>query len=168
MVLPLAPAEPMALVLMPPLAVICLWVAWSDLKFMKIPNAAVLALGAVYLLLGPLVMPLSLWAWGWALGLVVLAAGLLSNAGGLIGAGDAKCAAAMAPFFAGADPRIVIFLLAGCLLAALAAHRLMGEVPAFRRATEDWSSWQAHDFPMGLALAGAMLFYFGQGLPIWA
>lgn len=159
MVLSLAP-QSAALYLLPAITAISLWVAWSDLKFMKIPNAAVLVLAGVYLFVGFLLLPIDLWAWGWILGLLVLVVGMMLNVAGLVGAGDAKFSAAMAPFFVGGDPRIVLMLLAGCLLAAFVAHRLLGTVPAYRRATADWASWHASDFPMGLALAGTILFYF--------
>ena len=39
-------------------APICLWVAWSDLRSMKIPNKAVIALVCVYLAVGIAVLPL--------------------------------------------------------------------------------------------------------------
>ncbi len=38
---------------LPPVAAIGLWVAWSDMKFMKIPNTAVIALALAYLVIGP-------------------------------------------------------------------------------------------------------------------
>lgn len=138
---------------------VAVWVSWSDMKFMRIPNKAVMALAGVWLVAGPLIVPLPVWGWGWALGAMVLGAGFLISAAGLVGAGDAKFAAAMAPFFAGADPRLVLALFAACLLGAFAGHRLMGRVPAFRQATADWESWQRRDFPMGLALAGTLIFY---------
>ncbi|MEY4984379.1 MAG: hypothetical protein RIR62_2645 [Pseudomonadota bacterium] len=145
-----------------------LWVAWSDLKFMKIPNMAVLATMAAYLVVGPVALPLDLWLWGWALGLVVLVAGFLANAAGLVGAGDAKFAAAMAPFFVGSDVRFVFVLFAATLLGAFAAHRGLGRLSAFRSATTAWESWQSRDFPMGLALAGTLIFYFLLALLISA
>lgn len=138
---------------------VAIWVAWSDMKFMKIPNKAVMALAAVWLVAGPLVVPWQVWGWGWALGAMALGVGFLLSAAGLVGAGDAKFAAAMAPFFAGADPRLVVALFAACLLGAFVGHRAMGRVPAFRSATADWESWQRRDFPMGLALAGTLIFY---------
>ena len=145
-----------------------LWVAWSDMKFMKIPNKAVLATMAAYLVIGPLALPLNLWLWGWALGAIVLVIGFLANAAGLVGAGDAKFAAAMAPFFVGGDVRFVFVLFAATLLGAFAAHRGLGRIPAFRAATTDWESWNVRDFPMGLALAGTMIFYFLLALLISA
>jgi prepilin peptidase CpaA len=156
----MAEVAPATLMWFLPLSVpIAVWVAWSDMKFMKIPNNAVLALGAVWVVAGPLVVPLSVWAWGLGLGAVVLVIGFLLTAGGLVGAGDSKFAAAMAPFFVAADPALVMALFAACLLGAFAAHRGMGRLPAFRAATADWESWRRRDFPMGLALAGTLIFY---------
>lgn len=148
-----------ALALLPFAIAIGIWVSWSDMKFMKIPNKAVMALAAVWLVVGFLAVPLQLWLWGWVLGAVVLAIGFLVNALGLVGAGDAKFAAAMAPLFIRAEWQIVLPLFAICLLGAFAAHRLARLVPAIRSATADWASWTHRDFPMGLALSATLIFY---------
>jgi prepilin peptidase CpaA len=153
-----------ALAFLIPALPIGIWVAWSDMKTMKIPNKAVMALGAAFLIVGlGLVLTglLSFTAFLWALGLglIVLVAGFLGNAAGLFGAGDAKFAAVMAPFFIGADARFVMGLFAACLLGAFASHRLAARIPPFRAATADWASWTNKDFPMGLALAGTLIFY---------
>jgi prepilin peptidase CpaA len=147
-----------ALVFLPFACAIGLWVAWSDMRAMRIPNLAVLALGAVWLVLGPLFLPLPLWLLGWGLAGGVLAAGFGLSLAGVLGAGDAKFAAAMAPFFAGSSLRADMGLIAGCLLGAFAAHRLM-RATAFRRAVPDWASWTHPRFPMGLALAGLLIFH---------
>ena len=148
-----------ALTFLPFAVAVGIWVSWSDMRFMKIPNKAVLALLAVWLVVGLLVVPFHTWAWGWALAAIVLAAGFIGNAAGLLGAGDAKFATAMAPFFALSDPRLVLILLAACLLGAFASHRLLRLVPQFRAAAPDWQSWTHADFPMGLALSGMLIFY---------
>ncbi len=153
-----------AVLLLIPALPIGIWVAWSDMKSMKIPNKAVLALLAGFVLAGLALVLLQLlppmaFLWALALGAFVLVAGFLGNAAGLFGAGDAKFAAAMAPFFVGADLRFVLGLFAACLLAAFASHRLAGRIPAFRMATADWQSWTHKDFPMGLALSGTLIFY---------
>jgi prepilin peptidase CpaA len=145
-------------VFLPFAAAIGLWVAWSDMAAMKIPNQAVLALWLVWLVPGVFLVPLGLWAWGWALALGVLVLGFVLNAAGLMGAGDAKFASAMAPFFVGTDLRIVLGLMAACLLGAFTAHRLARLVPAIRSAAPGWTSWTHDDFPMGLALAGMLIF----------
>lgn len=134
-----------------------IWVSWSDMKFMKIPNKAVLALAAVWLVVGIFVMPIDLWLWGWGLGAAVLVVGFFATIAGLIGAGDAKFAAAMAPFFVTADPRLVMALFAACLLGAFVSHRALRLVAPFRAATADWASWTNKDFPMGLALSGMLI-----------
>jgi prepilin peptidase CpaA len=138
---------------------IAIWVAWSDMKFMKIPNKAVLALLAVYLVVGLIVFPLKLYGWGWALAAIILLLGFISTSAGLMGAGDAKFAAAMAPFFATADLRMVFALFAACLIGAFSSHRAMKFLPPYRAAAADWESWTNKDFPMGLALAGTLIFY---------
>lgn len=148
-----------ALTFLPFVIPIAVWVAWSDMKFMKIPNKAVLALAAVFAVVGLLALPLPVWGWGLALMGIVLVAGFVVATLGLVGAGDAKFAAAMAPFFVGADLRFVLALFAACLLGAFASHRGMKQVSAFRSATADWESWTRRDFPMGLALSGTLIFY---------
>ena len=145
-----------------------IWVSWSDMKFMKIPNMAVIALALVYLVVGPIALPLHDWLWGWAIGAVVLLIGFLVSTAGLIGAGDAKFGAAMAPFFVNSDIRVVLAMLSACLLAAFAAHRALRAVPAIRRAAPDWQSWTNRDFPMGLALSGLLIFHFAAALLIAA
>ncbi len=153
-----------ALILLPFAAAIGIWVAWSDMKYMKIPNQAVLALLAIWLVVGLFVMPLQSWAWGLALAAGVLVVGFVASSAGLVGAGDAKFASAMAPFFVHADYRAILGLYAACLLGAFAAHRLARLIPPLRRATTEWASWTHKDFPMGLALAGTLIFYLSAKL----
>lgn len=150
-----------ALWFLPFVAPICLYVAWSDMKYMKIFNKSVMALLVVFVLIGPLALPLDAYAWRYAHLVVVLAMGFILSAAGLAGAGDSKFAAAMAPFIAREDTMIVLTLFAAVLLAAFAAHRIGARIPALRRATPDWISWSAPNkkFPMGLALGGTLMFY---------
>ena len=148
-----------ALSFLPFALAIGIWVSWSDMRYMKIPNKAVLALGTVWLVIGPMVVPFETWLWGWALAASVLTGGFIANAAGLLGAGDAKFAAAMAPFFALSNLRFDLGLLAACLLGAFASHRLLRRVPQFRAAAPEWASWTHEDFPMGLALSGMLIFY---------
>lgn len=136
-----------------------IWVAWSDMKSMKIPNKAVIALALAFVVIGIVILPFKAFLWALVLGLIVLVLGFVGNAAGLFGAGDAKFAAAMAPFFIGADLRQVLGLYAACLLGAFVSHRIAGRIPAFRAAAADWASWTHKDFPMGLALSGTLIFY---------
>lgn len=153
-----------AIALLPFALVIGVWVAWSDMKTMKIPNKAVMALLAVWAVPGLICVGLTGlaimdWLWGWALAGIVLAIGFVANMVRAVGAGDAKFAAAMAPFFVGADLRFALALFAACLLGAFVAHRGMRMVGPFRRLTPDWESWTNKDFPMGLALSGTLVFH---------
>ena len=77
---------------------ISIWVAWNDMKFMKIPNKAVLSLMVVFVIIGLIALPLAEMPWRLLQFVVVLAIGFGLNMIGSIGAGDAKFAAAMAPF----------------------------------------------------------------------
>lgn len=148
-----------ALALLPFACAIAIWVSWSDMKFMKIPNQASYAILLVWLVVGIFVVPFQTWAWGWALGFAVLVFTFILNAAGAIGAGDAKFAAAMAPMFIYADIRLLCGIYAACSLGALGAHRLLKHVPPFRAATPDWKSWTHTGFPFGTALSGTLIFY---------
>jgi len=159
----------LCLVFLPFTLIIGIWVAISDMRAMKIPNRAVLGLVAVWVLVG-LGMVVSLsqglpgltltdWGIGTAIGIAVLVVLFLANMLNLMGAGDSKFGAAMAPFFLHADLRLWTGLLAASLLAAFVVHRVLRAIPAVRRATPDWASWTHHKFPMGLALAGMLNFY---------
>lgn len=144
--------------------VIGVWVAWSDMKFMKIPNTSVMALWLVWAVVGgglvlAGILPWQSWAWGFALAAGILALGFVLNAAGALGAGDAKFASAMAPFFVHADLAKVFIFFASCLLGAFAVHRFARALPFVRNATSDWVSWTEKKFPMGLALAGTLILY---------
>ena len=167
--MPLTMMPILCLVFLPFTLVIGTWVAWSDMRAMKIPNKAVLSLIAVWVLVGlGMVVALAAgypgltltdWGIGTGIGLATLVALFLANMAGMMGAGDSKFGAAMAPFFVYADLRLVAGLLAACLLGAFAAHRILRAIPAVRAASPDWASWTHHKFPMGLALAGMLNFY---------
>lgn len=140
---------------------ICLFVAWSDMKYMRIPNASVLTLLGAFALVGLLALPAEEYAWRWLHLAAVLGIGFVVASAGLVGAGDAKFAAAMAPFVAMQDGLLVLVLFSAILLGAFATHRLARMVPPIRRMTPDWESWtRKRDFPMGLALSGTLIFYF--------
>ncbi|WP_424973670.1 A24 family peptidase [Dinoroseobacter sp. S124A] len=144
---------------------ICLFIAWSDMKFMRIPNWTVLTLLAVFACAGPFLMPLAEYGWRWVHGLVILGIGFVVSSLRMVGAGDAKFAAAMAPFVALQDAALVLVLFSAVLLAAFATHRAARRVPALRSLTPDWESWtRDRDFPMGLALSGTLMLYLAMPL----
>ncbi|AHM04243.1 Type IV prepilin peptidase TadV/CpaA [Roseibacterium elongatum DSM 19469] len=149
-----------------PLALpICIWVALSDLREMRIPNVAVLSLTAVFLGAGLIVLPMDAYLMRLAQLGIVLVAGFIITSLGLAGAGDSKFAAAMAPFIAPGDYLFFLMLFSLVLIGSWVTHRGAGRVPAVRRATADWASWDRGKlFPMGVALAGALVIYLALGL----
>ncbi|MBV6635369.1 MAG: prepilin peptidase, partial [Mameliella sp.] len=120
---------------------ICVYICYTDMKGMRIPNHAVVALFLVYLFVGVVALPLDVYFWRYLHLVVVLVAGIALNAGGAMGAGDAKFAAAAAPFIHIGDLRFLMALFAANLLAAFVAHRLAKRTPLHRLAPH-WHSWE--------------------------
>jgi prepilin peptidase CpaA len=142
---------------------VCLWVAWTDLTKMKIKNEASLALLAIFIVAGLALIPLEFWIWRWLNAAVVFAIGyaLWALKAGW-GAGDVKFGAAMAPFVAQSIPdiQLALMLLAGTMLLTLALHRLFRSIPAVRRATPGWESWnRTLHVPVGVSLAATLSLY---------
>ncbi|MGR3838698.1 MAG: prepilin peptidase [Cognatishimia sp.] len=143
---------------------ICFYVAYTDMKSMKITNQAVLALFGVFAFIGLIALPFEDYLWRYVHVIVALLAGMALNAVNAMGAGDAKFIAAAAPFVALADIPEILVLFAGVLLVAFCAHRLVKRSP-LRQLAPDWESWHlSRDFPMGLALGPTLVAYLGMSL----
>jgi prepilin peptidase CpaA len=135
------------------------YVAWSDMKAMKIPNVAVYALVGAFVILGALTLPFDDYLWRYSHLAVILLIGIMLNAAGLMGAGDAKFAAAAAPFIAFSDGKAMIVIYIGCFLGCYALHRIAKFSPIHKLAP-DWQSWDAGKrFPMGFALGTTLVVY---------
>lgn len=148
-----------ALVFLPFAVPISLWVVWSDLSRMKIPNKAVMALTVVFAVVGLFVFPLEEYLWRWVHLVVVLVIGFVMNISRMMGAGDAKFAAAMAPFVALSDAYLVLTLLAVLIVFGFALHRFARRIPSLTGATPNWESWSRKDYPMGLSLGATLIAY---------
>lgn len=148
-----------AMAFLPLVTAIGLWVTWSDLKYMKIPNKAVLALLAVFVVIGPFVLPLNFFLWQLTHFVIILGVGFGLNMAGMIGAGDAKFAASMAPFIALIDGASFILMMSGVMLVGFGIHRAARTIGPLRRAAPDWVSWESGKFPMGMALGPSLIFY---------
>ncbi|MDA5094017.1 prepilin peptidase [Aliiroseovarius sp. KMU-50] len=153
-----------ALWFLPFVTPICIWAAMSDLSRMKIPNKSVVALTLVFAVVGLVALPLAEYPWRYLHLVVILAAGFLFNLAGALGAGDAKFAAAMAPFIALQDIITYVMLFSASLLIGFALHRIARAIPAIRNATPNWSSWERRDFPMGLCLGTSLILYLLTGV----
>lgn len=130
------------------------WAAWSDLRDMKIRNRMNLALFAVFLVSGLLLLPLGDYLTRLGIAAAALVVGFVLNAIGKLGGGDAKFIAAFIPFIDPGRFSAFLMVLAMCLLAAVVVHRVAKRIPAITRATPHWVSWTRKSyFPMGLGLA---------------
>ena len=140
---------------------ICLYVAFTDLRAMRITNQAVVTLALVFAVVGVFVFPFPDYVWALAQLLIVLVVGIVLNAAGVMGAGDAKFIAAAAPYVAIGDLSLLLPLFAAVLLAAYGAHRVAKYTP-LRRLAPDWDSWEkGKKFPMGFALGPTLAVYLG-------
>lgn len=147
-------------ILLPPAIIIGIWVAWSDMKFMRIPNTACLALFVSFMALGFLIFDLGEYGIRIAQGFVVLIAGFFATSIGLVGGGDSKYAAALAPFVALSDIFPFIFIVGIISFISIALHKLVGITPGLKGYIKDWDSWNAHGmFPFGITLAGSLVVY---------
>ncbi|WP_208352685.1 prepilin peptidase [Pseudaestuariivita rosea] len=160
-----------ALWFLPFVAPIAFYIAWTDLSRMKIPNHAVITLFVVYAIIGPIALPLSTYLWGFLAVIIVLVLGILFNAAGVLGAGDAKYLAAAAPLFSFPDMIIVVQIFCAALLGAWTTHRLV-KYSLLRKLANNWESWNTGSkFPMGFTISATLVIYlalalrFGAELP---
>lgn len=148
-----------AMLFLPLVVPIALWAVWSDLSRMKIPNKAVMALIIVFAVVGLVAFELQDYLWRWVHLAVVLVIGFVMNLGRMLGAGDAKFAAAMAPLVALPDAFLVLTILAVMTVAGFVLHRVARSIGWVRAATPDWESWTRRDYPMGLSLGATLIIY---------
>lgn len=142
---------------------LCLYTAYTDMATMRITNPTVLALAAVFVLIGPVALPFETYLWHLLAMVIALVVGIFLNAAHVMGAGDAKFIAAATPFVALGDLRLMMALFAATLVAAALTHRAAMYTPV-RRLAPHWASWSAgKKFPMGLALGMALAFYLALG-----
>lgn len=150
-----------AWIFLPFVVPICIWVAYSDLSRMKIPNKAVIALAAGFVISALFAFEMNDYLLRIAQGGAMLVVGFVVASLRLMGAGDAKFIAAMAPFVALADAGRFLILLAICILLAFILHRL-ARVSPIRKMVPSWESWErTKDFPLGFPLAVSLIVYLG-------
>jgi prepilin peptidase CpaA len=139
----------------------CLYAAWSDLKFMIIPNWVSIGMFGAFLVIGAFFVPT--WEdyfWRIGIALAVLFVGFILNAIGVMGGGDVKMLSGFMPYIALSDFPDYLIILSASLLITLAAHRIAMRIGPIRRLTPDWKSWSAgRYFPMGISIATAGLLY---------
>jgi prepilin peptidase CpaA len=147
-----------AWIFLPFVVPICVYVAFMDMREMRIPNPSVLALAGVFALLGLFVLPLDTYLWRLLQLLIMLVAGFLFSLARLMGEGDAKFIAAAAPYVVLQDLGKLALLFSAILLASYGGH-FLAKRSALRRLVPNWTSWTHAQFPMGLALGGTLAAY---------
>jgi len=149
---------------LPFVAPICLYVAFTDLRDMKITNKTVLLLAGLFLVLGLITLPIVEYGWRLFQLFVVLAIGFVLNAAGIMGGGDAKFVAAAAPYVALPDVGIVFVIYTITMLAAVLTHRIARR-SGLRRLAPNWVSWESSPkFPMGFVLGPTLAIYLAAGV----
>ena len=148
-----------ALWFLPLVMPVAFYIAWNDMRSMKITNGSVLVLLSVFAVVGPIAFGLEQYIWQWLHVPVMLALGMALWALRTMGGGDAKMIAAMSPFFVVSDFLLIINLFATCLIVALIVHSLF-RFTRLKNIAPEWKSWTAgRDFPKGLPLSMTLLFY---------
>lgn len=138
---------------------ICLWVFYTDLSRMVIRNYAVLAMLAIFAITGPFLLPLAEYGLRYVHFAVVLVVGFVLNKVIGFGAGDAKFAAAIAPFVARGDlPDLgILYIVWG--IALVVGMFVARRIKPLRAAAPDWKSWDNVLLPFGCTLAATHLSY---------
>ena len=146
-------------------APLCIYVAWNDLRAMKIPTWSTDALALVFVVVGIFVMPFSDYLWRYAHFGVILIVGMLLNAIGAMGAGDSKFIASAAPFIPVDDLGLILKLLACGFFAGYLLHRVARAISPVRGLVPDWQSWsEKRRFPMGFPLGATLIVYLALPL----
>ncbi len=143
--------------------------AYHDLKDLRIPNWLVLLVLGAFLLTGLWGLPLDVFGWRLLQGAAVLLVGFLLFAGGLIGGGDAKMAAVLAPFVAGPDVGRLLLIycivaLALILILRLAQQMLRHEETGWLSIDQLGKPAAQRVFPMGVIFAITMAIYLGMAV----
>ena len=139
-----------------------IYVMWSDLRSLRIPNWVVLAVLAVFVVTGLWGLPLDAFLWRLGQGLVFLLLGfaVFAVGRGSVGGGDMKLIAALVPFIAGAHALFVLVIYAIVTCTGLLAHSLARAFLRHRR-----TGWRALDqstyVPVGVILGLTILIYLG-------
>lgn len=85
------------------LAPVLVWICVADARDLRIPNAAVLSVFGIFLATGSWGLPIEVFLWRIGYGVAVLLGGfaIYQWASSVVGAGDLKLLAALAPFLSG-------------------------------------------------------------------
>lgn len=140
-------------------APICLWIAWCDLSLMRIPNTSLVLLLLVFIVAGPVMLPLDQWGWQLLHLPMILVPAILLNVLRVIGGGDSKMIAVMSVYVPLSDATDVLFIWALATLSSILVHRVIRGLPALRPGLDNWRSWHDPGFPLGVPLAITLILH---------
>ena len=150
-----------ALVFLIIMAPVWVFMSWDDMANLRIRNGLVMFVLGVFVVLGPVLMPFSMYLSQLIQIVIVFAIILVLYVAGTMGGGDAKFIAAASPYFMREDWPLILMLFLACTLSAFVVHRLFLFTGADRR-TPLWLSWRSGKrFPLGFALGGVVAIYLG-------
>ncbi len=138
-----------------------IYAAVTDLRSMKIYNKCNLGLFFGFLIVGFFVFPLDQYGLRISQAAVMFAVGVVMTNFGMMGGGDSKFIAAMAPYIAFQDALGFIFLLSVLSLVTVALHRGIGAIKPLQPSLAGWRSWSAErrKFPFGVTLGASLVLY---------
>ncbi len=155
-----------ALVLLLAATPFCVLAAVTDLRSMKILNTTNIGLFLAFVIVGFVLFalgqfPLNQYGLRLSQAAVMLVAGIILTSLGMMGGGDSKFIAAMAPFIALQDALGFLFLLSALSLLTVALHRGIGAIKPMQASLAGWKSWSAEKrkFPFGVTLGTALFVY---------
>jgi prepilin peptidase CpaA len=132
-------------------APICLHMAYTDLRDMKILNRDVSVILGLFVICAPFLMPATEW--------IARLAWALPTLRGFMGAGDAKILTALTPFAAGRESVMLMAIMAIMILVMIPLHRVVRAFPALRPGLSHWRSWEHPGFPMGVVIGPSFLLF---------
>jgi len=150
-----------ALVLLLAATPFCVMAAVTDLRSMKILNTTNIGLFLAFVIVGFFLFPIDQYGLRLSQAAVMLVAGFILTSLGMMGGGDSKFIAAMAPFIALQDALGFLFLLSALSLLTVALHRGIGAIKPMQASLAGWKSWSAEKrkFPFGVTLGTALFIY---------
>ncbi|MGJ8589105.1 MAG: prepilin peptidase [Yoonia sp.] len=144
---------------LPAVIPLALFISWNDMRDMKITNKTVAVTLAVYAVLGPFAFGWEMYLWQWLHFPIALVVCMALWSLRVMGGGDAKLIAAMAPFFVMSDLEVILRIFAASLLGALVVHTVFRLTP-LKRPVSEWKSWNAgRYFPKGFPLSMTLVLY---------
>jgi prepilin peptidase CpaA len=143
----------------------CIYATWTDLKFLKIPNIVPIGLVIMFILTGPIVLPLGEYGLRLFYGVIAFLISLVLFAIRVAPGGDLKFTTAIIPYVATTELLSFAMFVSLAALTAVFTHLVFGWVGL---APKDWASWQKggwrRRFPVGYALSGGLLTYLAAHL----